>query len=267
MLGVSLRDKVVIITGAASGIGRAVALELARKKAKLVLAARSTEKLYQLQIEIEQLGTECMVAPTDVRNQVCIDHLIEGTVARFGGVDILINNAGYGLWGVVEKLPMEEIRSVFETNLFGAIAAAKAVIPEMKKRGGGQIINIESVVALRSLPGAGAYCATKHALHAFSEAMRSELAPYGIHVCSFCPGITESDFSKNRIEIDFHTEFSKALSMTSERCAQIIVRAIERRRRQVVTTWSGKLVYMMQRVSPHMVDWVMSAGRKLRMAP
>jgi short-subunit dehydrogenase len=266
-LATSLRDKVVIITGASTGIGRAVALQLARKKAKLVLAARSTEKLYQLQIEIERLGAECMVAPSDVRNQVCIDHLIEGTVARFGGIDVLINNAGYGLWGVVEKLPMDEIRSVFETNLFGAIAVAKAVIPEMKKRGGGQIINVESVVALRSLPGSGAYCATKHALHAFSEAMRSELAPHGIHVCSFCPGITRSDFSKNRVEIDFHTEFSKTLSMSSERCAEIMIRAIEWRRRQVVTTWSGKLLHLMQRLSPRMVDWMMIAGQKLRLAP
>ena len=249
------------------GIGRAVALELARRKAKLVLAARSVEKLYQLQIEIEHMGAECMVAPTDVTNPSAIAHLVEGTVARFGGVDILINNAGYGLWGLLEKLPMDEIRNVFETNLFGALAMAKAVIPEMKKRGGGSIVNVESVLALRSLPGSGAYCATKHALHAFSESMRVELAPYNIHVCSICPGITRSEFSKNRIEIDFHTEFSKTMSMSAERCAEIIVRAIERRRRHVVTTWSGKLLHVFQRISPHLVDWAVAAGRKLKLAP
>ena len=249
------------------GIGRAVALELARKKAKLVLAARSIEKLYQLQIEIEQLGAKCMVAPTDITEPSAIDRLVEGTVTRFGGVDVLVNNAGYGLWGVVEKLPVDEIRKIFETNVFGAIAMAKAVIPEMKKRGGGQIVNIESVVALRSMPGSGAYCATKHALHAFSEAMRIELLPHHIHVCSFCPGITESEFSKNRIEIDFHTEFSKTLSMSAEHCARIIIRAIERRRRQVVTTWSGKFMHVIQRISPRLVDWMMVAGQKLGMAP
>jgi len=262
----SLKDKVVIITGASMGIGRALALELAKKKSKLVLAARSTEKLYQLQIEIERGGIECMVAPTDVTNPAAITQLIADTVARFGGIDVLINNAGYGLWGLVEKLPMEEIRNVFETNLFGAIAMIKGVIPEMKKRGAGQIINIESVVALRSLPGSGAYCATKHALHAFSEAMRVELAPDHIHVCSFCPGITESDFSKNRVEIDFHTEFSKALSISSERTAVLIVRAIERKRSQVVTTLSGKFLHVAQRISPRLVDWFVITGQKLGIA-
>ncbi len=262
-----LKDKIVIVTGASMGIGRAVALELARKKAKLVLAARSIEKLYQLQIEIEKIGAECMVAPTDVTEPAAIARLLEGTVTRFGGVDILINNAGYGLWGVFEKLPMDEIRSVFETNVFGAIAMAQAVIPEMKRRGGGQIVNMESVVAFRSMPGSGAYCATKHALHAFSEAMRIELLPHGIHVCSFCPGITKSEFSRNRVEIDFHTEFSKALSTSSERCAQIVVRALERRRRQVVTTWSGKFMHVIQRISPRLVDWMMVTGQKLGMAP
>jgi len=266
-LSYSVRDKVVIITGASMGIGRAVALELARKKAKLVLAARSSEKLFQLQIEIDHMGAECMVAPTDVTIPAAIDHLVEGTVTRFGGIDVLVNNAGYGLWGILEKLPMDEIRNVFETNFFGAIAMAKAVIPEMKKRGGGVIVNVESVVGLRSLPGSGAYCATKHALHAFSESMRIELKPHRIHVCSFCPGITQSEFSKNRVEIDFHTEFSKILSMSSERCAQLIVRAIERRKRQVVTTWSGKFVHLMQRISPRILDGLMVAGQKLGLAP
>ena len=146
-----IKDRVVIVTGASMGIGRAVALELAREKAKLVLAARSIEKLYQLQIQIESLGADCMVAPTDMNSPATIDHLVESTITRFGGIDILINNAGFGLWGTFEKLPMEQIRNIFETNLFGAVHIAKAVIPSMKKRGGGQIINVESVVALREI--------------------------------------------------------------------------------------------------------------------
>jgi short-subunit dehydrogenase len=249
------------------GIGRAVALELARRKAKVILAARSMEKLYQVQLDIEQLGGECMVAPTDVTVPNMITHLVENTLLRFGRIDILVNNAGYGLWGTVEKLPMDQVRAVFETNVFGALLMAKAVIPAMKIGGGGQIVNIESVVALRSLPGSSAYCATKHALHAFTDSMRIELGKYNIHVCSFCPGITESEFSKNRIEIDFHTEFSKTMSQSAEKCARLIVQAIRWRRRRVVTTWSGKLLATMQRISPSVVDGMLLIGQKLKLAP
>jgi short-subunit dehydrogenase len=262
-----IRNKVAIVTGASMGIGRAVAIELARRRAKVILASRSMERLYQVQIEIQQLGGECMVAPTDVTVPAMITHLVENTLMRFGRIDILVNNAGYGLWSTIEGLPMDEVRGVFETNVFGALLMAKAVIPAMKIGGGGVIVNMESAVALRSLPGSSAYCATKHALHAFSESMRVELRKYNIRVCSFCPGITLTEFSKNRVEIDFHTEFSKIMSQTAEQCARSVVRAIRWRKRQVVTTWSGKFLALMQRISPSLLDYMLMLGQKLKLAP
>lgn len=267
LLPYPLRDKVAIITGASTGIGRAVALELARRGCRLALAARSADKLEEVRGRIESLGAQAIAVRTDVTRPEQIALLVQTTVDRFGGVDVLVNNAGYGLWGTFANLPPGEIRKIFDTNVFGAVAMAQAVIPELRKRGGGQIVNIESIVGLRSMPGASAYCATKHALHAFSESMRIELAPWNIHVCSFCPGLTASDFSKNKVEIDFHTQLSKLWSQPAEKCARLIVRAIRWRRRQVVTTWSGKMFCVIQRLSPRINDWIFRAGQKLGMAP
>ncbi|MBV9463801.1 MAG: SDR family NAD(P)-dependent oxidoreductase [Verrucomicrobiae bacterium] len=267
MLYYPLKNKVVILTGASMGLGRALAVALGKRGARLVLAARSIEKLYRLQIELESYHVESLVSPTDMHSPITIDQLVDNAITRWGQIDVVVNNAGYGLWGFAENLPMQEVQNLFQTNLFGPLQLMQRVIPHMKKRKTGQIVNIESVVALRSMPGSSAYCATKHALHAFSESLRTELAPHGIHVCSVCPGLVTTEFGHNKIEVGFHTEFPSRFSMTAEKAAEKIARAMQWRRRQIVIPVHAKFMYALQRLSPTLIDWVMRIGQVLGIPP
>ncbi len=251
-----LQDKVIVITGASSGIGTALAQICIQKGAKLVLAARSETRLHELQHQLSALGGQSIVVPTDVTRPSDIDRLIQTTLQKWNRIDILINNAGYGIWGRLGQLPMDEIRKNFETNLFGAIACMQAVIPYFQKQKGGLIVNIESIVALRAMPFSSVYSATKHALHAFSEALRVELASEGIRVLSVCPGLIETPFHQNRVQIGEHIETGpKWLYMPVEKCARQIVCAIEHKRNQVVIANHAKLLAFAQRIAPRFLDW------------
>jgi len=196
-----LRDKIVLITGASSGIGRALAVACARRGAKVSLAARSEGRLLEVEKLARESGGEAMVVPTDVTNGKDVRLMVEKTLEKWGRIDALVNNAGFGVWGSFDQLPLDVVRKNFETNCFAPVVCSQAVIPHLRKQGGGLIVNVESVVALRSMPLASCYSATKHALHAFSESMRMELAADRIRVLSVCPGLIDSEFHQNRVDV------------------------------------------------------------------
>lgn len=199
-----VRGKVAVVTGASMGIGAALAEALAAAGCDVVLAARSVDKIDRLAARLRaDYGVRVLAVPTDMTDSRSVQAMIERTQQILGGVDILINNAGLGAEGSVAAMPEETLRYVFDVNVFGVVRGMQAAIPAMRRRGGGAIVNIGSVVSVMALPqlgrhgGSATYSASKFALRAFSLAARAELAGENIQVITVYPGLTRSEFSRN----------------------------------------------------------------------
>jgi NAD(P)-dependent dehydrogenase (short-subunit alcohol dehydrogenase family) len=197
----SLADQVVIITGASSGLGEATARRLARGGAKLVISARRGQRLEALAPKLDPSGQRVRAIAADVADAAGRQRLVDGALLAFGRIDALVNNAGYGTRGPVELVPVELIRRNYETNLFSLIALTQLVIPHMRQRGTGRIVNIGSVAGRIARPLSSIYDSTKHALEAITDGLRGELAPFGIHVVLIRPGFILTEFvdTANRI--------------------------------------------------------------------
>jgi NAD(P)-dependent dehydrogenase (short-subunit alcohol dehydrogenase family) len=190
----SLVGQVVIVTGASAGIGEATVRRLARGGARLVIAARRGERLEALARELDPSGQRILALATDIANDADRRRLVQEAVARFGRIDALVNNAGYGTRGPLELVPVELIRRNFETNVFSLIALTQLVIPHFRGRGDGRIINIGSVAGRIARPLSSVYDSTKHALEAITDGLRGELAPFGIDVVLIRPGFILTEF-------------------------------------------------------------------------
>jgi short-subunit dehydrogenase len=201
-----IKDKVIVITGASEGIGAATARHLGALGGKIVLAARTTEKLEKVMDEIHgavSIKTD-MTKPSDIAN------LLDKTVEHFGRIDILINNAGRSITGPIETLDIEGYKSIFELNVIGPLRAMEYVIPIMRKQGGGMILNISSGVSKRYIPNLGGYSSTKYALNAISLTARAELESEYIIVSVMHPGLTATEFGNNSIRSSNSAQFSPA---------------------------------------------------------
>jgi short-subunit dehydrogenase len=194
-----LTDKVVVITGASGGIGLATARACAAAGARVVLAARSAEKLEQLAVELERAGGQALAVPVDMTRQPEVERLVTKTVHKFGRIDVLINNAGQAASGTVAEGNTDDYRRVIELNLFGPLYAIQAAVPAMRRNGGGIIVNISSMTSKMAIPGLGLYASTKAALNVLSATARAELAGDNIRVIAVYPRITATDFGKNSI--------------------------------------------------------------------
>ncbi|MBX4210910.1 SDR family NAD(P)-dependent oxidoreductase [Candidatus Parcubacteria bacterium] len=188
-----IKDKVIIVTGASAGIGEATARELAKRGAKVVLAARTVEKINKLE---QELPGSFAVA-TDMADKLSIRNMVEAVVEKYGRIDVLVNNAGQGMYGSVEDIDIDDYRYIFELNVVGVILAMQNVIPIMRKQGGGMIVNISSGLSKMYLPSVAAYASTKYALNALSLTARKELEKDNIIVSVMLPTLTSTDFGKN----------------------------------------------------------------------
>jgi short-subunit dehydrogenase len=186
----NLRGKTVAITGASSGIGRATALEMARRGANVVLAARRAEPLEQCAEACRALGVTAIAVPTDVTDPEQCRRLI----AAADRVDVLVNNAGFAIFDAVAEVSLEESRSMMDTNYFGMLHCTRAVLPQMLARGEGSIVNVSSITGIMGFARMGAYCATKFAVIGLTEALRDEVIGRGVRVALVCPGTTETEF-------------------------------------------------------------------------
>ena len=190
----SLSEKVIVITGASKGIGRAIALTLAAKGAKLGLIARSADELQEVKTEILAKGGSAEIYCGSVADEGFVNNSVKKIIERFNKVDVLINNAGYGVFGLAENISVSDWDDLFATNTKGTFLFCKALIPHMKANNGGHIINIASDVAKRVFSGGSLYCASKYAQDAFSAAIRKELRPFKIKVSVVYSGLVDSFF-------------------------------------------------------------------------
>lgn len=212
----TLEDKVLIITGASSGIGEATAKKLSQDGAKVVLMARSEDKLKTLKQDIENNNGEALVVSGDVTKSDDFKNAVQQTVDKFGKVDGLINNAGLMPLSFVEKLKTDEWEQMVDVNIKGVLNGVAAVLPELKKNKGGDIINISSMAAHRYFPGGAVYCATKSAVKMFSEGLRQELSPkYGINVTSIEPGAVDTNLTSTITDEDIKEKMKKMQKMTT----------------------------------------------------
>lgn len=258
-----LEGKVAVVTGGSMGIGEAIAAKLADEGATVVIASRDLGRVEAARQRIGHADRIVAVA-RDVRRRLDLEALLHTAVSRFGRVDIWVNNAGHGLFDSVEQMNMADCRAMFDTNLFGAIDAMQVAIPQMKRQGGGIIVNISSVAGHIAVPHMAAYCATKAALNAIGRAARVELRGTGVHVLTVCPGYVATGFSRNAVRGANRQRMGGSVrrDIPPGRVAEAVLRGVLVRRREMVVPWKDRLVIKLYQVAPRFLEWVM--GRALR---
>ena len=215
--------KTVVITGASSGIGRAAALEFARRGSNLFVAARRLDKLEELAAECRALGATCTPVVTDVTKRDDCLRLI----AAAGEVDVLVNNAGFAVFDDIERAKPEELEAMMATNYFGMVHCTQAVLPRMLARGRGTIVNVASIAGIMGYARMGGYCATKFAMIGFTEALRDEVLARGVRVALVCPGTTETEFFVKADRGKMPGASRLILAVKPARVARAIVRAAD----------------------------------------
>jgi short-subunit dehydrogenase len=250
--------KVVVVTGASQGIGRALCLELSPQRPRLVLAARDEGALAAVAGECRSRGAETLVVPTDVSDEAACRRLVERTVGTFCALDVLVNNAGIGMVARFDEVsdlgPYEQLLRV---NVLGSVYPTFHALPYLR-RARGQIVVVSSLTGLLGVPTRTAYAATKHAQIGFFDSLRVELEGSGVSVTVVCPYFVRSEIRKRSAGPDGRTlavsPVHEEAVMSAEECARRMVRAMERRQRMLVMTLKGKLGRFLRLVAPGLVD-------------
>ncbi|MBP3955713.1 SDR family NAD(P)-dependent oxidoreductase [Gemmata sp. G18] len=245
----------VLVTGASQGIGRALVLEAAKRGCKVLAAARSQPLLDELAAEVRKTNGVVQTVVADVTKPEDRVAMVAAATQHFGGMDVLVNNAGIGATGHFMDSEPEVLRQIFETNFFGLTETTRAFLPLLKQGATPAIVNISSVVGKRALPARSLYSASKFAVMGFSEAIRAELAKDGIDVLVVSPGLTQTNFSKNMLEQKAKMQLDHLRGMTSEEVAGATLKAIERGSLDVTLTLKGKMLVMVNRFAPWIVDF------------
>jgi short-subunit dehydrogenase len=251
-------DKVIIVTGASEGIGRALALALAPQKPRLVLAARNRDRLDSLATECVSLGAQAQVVPTDVTDPEACRELVAEAVRRYGGIDVLVNNAGGTMWTRLDEIrDLTIFERLMRLNYLGSVYPTYYALPELK-RSRGRVVALASMAGLTGVPTRTAYSAAKHAVIGFFDSLRVEVAGDGVSVTVVCPDFVESQIHSRALGPDGRPLGQNPMAgskiMTAERCAAIMVTAIERRERLVLTSLRGRVSRWLKLVAPGMID-------------
>ena len=254
----SFEGKVALITGGSQGIGRAVAGALARKGMNLILAARSADKLELAAIELRQSGVRVLTVPTDVSKRADLERLVAASVAEFGRIDVLINNAGIEAFRVFHEIPLDQIEATVKTNTIGSLLLTRLVIPVMLERGWGRIINMSSTAAYQAPPFGATYAATKASLLQFSMALRLEYAGTGISSSAICPGFTNDGGIYEQIKTTMGRGMPWLLrGTTAEAVAKKVIKALRTDPPIIVVDKPGvRLMIAIFHIFPRFGEWV-----------
>jgi short-subunit dehydrogenase len=254
----TFKDRVIIITGASSGIGRELAHQLASRGAWLTLAARTVDRLETVQKECLVLGGKAIVIRTDVSDPLQCQACIRQTVEHFGRLDVLINNAGITMWAEFEQmLDLKPFEQIMQINYMGSVYCTHYALPYLKQTHG-LIVGISSLAGKTGVPTRSGYSASKHAMAGFFDSLRIELAPSRVAVTMIYPGFVRSEVRQRAIGPDGKplgvSPVREGEVMSVETCASLIIRAMTRRQREMVMTARGKLGMWMKLIAPHLVD-------------
>jgi short-subunit dehydrogenase len=261
-----LAGKRIILTGASEGIGRALALELASRRARLALAARDRDRLESLAQECRLRGGEAIAVPTDIANEQDCDWLVQEAVKSFGGLDVVVHNAGITMWSRFDALEDFEIfETLLRVNYLGPVHLTAHALPHLKQSKG-LIVAVASLAGLTGVPERSGYAASKHAMIGFFDSLRIELAESGVDVSVVAPDFVVSEIHKRAIGPDGQPLGSSPMQqskiMTAAACATRIVRAIEKRERLVLMSARGKLGRWLKLLAPSVIDRI--AARAIR---
>jgi len=252
-MAMTLRKKTVVITGASSGIGRATALEMARRGANVVIGARRAAQLDEVAAACRALGVTATAVPTDVTKPEECRRLIEAA----GRVDVLVNNAGFAIFAAIAEADLGEMRELMDTNYFGAVHCTQAVLPQMLERGEGTIVNVSSITGIMGFVRMGGYCATKFALIGFTEALRDEVLPRGVRVALVCPGTTETEFFVKAERGKMPGASRLILAVKPERVARAICDAAEDGRYRRILPLLAAIYMRMKEMFPRLAHLLM----------
>lgn len=252
---------VLLVTGASSGIGKATALLFARNGYRVALAARRFDRLEALAAQIESMGGDALPISADVTMQEDISNMVRATLDKFGQVDVLFNNAGYGRLDWLEQVPQDDVRGIIEVNLLGVIETTREVLPHMIARRKGHIINMSSVAGWIAAPTYSLYAASKFGVRGFTNALRREVRVFGIHVSGIYPGAVANEFSdKARIRRRTGIRTPAFMRLSNDDVARAIL-ALERRpRRALIIPWPMRFAVWVNLVFPGLVDMVVDRG-------
>ncbi len=252
-----MKDKVVIITGGSSGIGKALAMEFGQKGSKILITGRNEEELTKAVSELKDRGISAAGFRADVSIEEDNRRMAEEAINQFGKIDILINNAGISMRALFSDVDLSVVKKVMDINFYGVLYATRYCLPEIMKNKG-SVIGISSIAGFRGLPGRTGYSASKFALNGFLEVLRTELLHSGVHVLTACPGFTASNIRKRSLTRDGSQQGESPRNeqemMTAEECANHIYNATVKRKRTLILTRQGKLAVLLNKWWPSLAD-------------
>ena len=250
----SLADKRAIVTGASSGIGWHLAKQLAALQTSVVACARRADRLDQLAEEIRTAGGTCLTLAGDITSSETRQQLLEICQSQLGGLDLLVNNAGIGAMGRFDAADAERMRKIFEVNFFAIADLIRESLPMLKQGNDPVIVNMSSVLAHRAVPLKSEYCASKFALHGLSDAIRAELSADGVDLLLVSPSTTDSEFFDRAIEDKTSRNWKKGGAMPPEKVAAKTIRAIQKRKHEIILTHGGRFLVWLDRLMPGIAD-------------
>ncbi|MDX2189543.1 MAG: SDR family oxidoreductase [Bacteroidota bacterium] len=252
-----MKDKVIIITGGTSGIGRALAIKFGNEGSKIIISGRDLEKLFATEKELKLLGINCIGVVADASSEVDASILVNRAYKEYGKIDILICNAGISMRALFNDVDLNVLKKVMDTNFWGAVYVCKAALPYLIQSKG-SIVGISSIAGYRGLPGRTGYSASKFALQGFLESIRTELLYSGVHVLVACPGFTSSNIRNVALGADGNSQKESPLDeqkiMPAETVANEIYNAVINRKRDLVLTSQGKLTVLLNKLFPGFMD-------------
>jgi short-subunit dehydrogenase len=257
-----MRGTRILLTGASSGIGRCLAEQAAREGARLALVARSADKLHELAHSLSDLGAEVIAVPGDVTSEADRQSMVAAVVERFGGLDVLINNAGVGSWCHFAESSEEILRRIMEVNFFAPADLIRLAIPVLRKGRHPAIVNVASMCGRRGIPAWSEYSASKFALCGLTEALRGEMVRFAIDVLLVVPGLTHSDFWQHLLRNTGRNQIDVRKGMAPEAVAAGILQALKKNRTETVLGCDARWILRVHRFLPRLVDALLA--RKIR---
>jgi len=250
-----MKDKVAIVTGASSGIGLASAKELLKRGAKVVLAARSTEKLQSIEKELN--NPNVLIVPTDVSKEEDCKNLIDETIKKYNKIDILINNAGISMRAIFKDVKLEVIKSLMDINFWGTVYCTHYAMPYLLESKG-SVVGVSSIAGFKGLPARVGYSSSKFAMHGFLDVLRTENLKTGLHVMLIAPGFTSSNIRNTALVADGtqqgESPRAEEKMMSAEEVAIHLCNGLEKRKRTIILTTQGKLTVLLNKFFPKWMD-------------